>query len=73
MSCSTGSARPIGSNGGTKKEKGFFRPSLMTEVWIVLLLYGGRVMDNLPLLERRSVRGIFGWTACRTPRHSVAG
>ena len=45
----------------------------MTEVWIVLLLYGGRVMDNLPLLERRSVRGIFGWTACRTPRHSVAG
>ena len=44
-----------------KGEKGFFRPSLMTEAWIVLLLYGGRVMDDLPLLERRGVRRIFGW------------
>lgn len=44
-----------------KGEKGFFRPSLMSEAWIVLLLYGGRVMDDLPLLERRGVRRIFGW------------
>ena len=44
-----------------KGEKGFFRPSLMTEAWIGLLLYGGRVMDDLPLLERRGVRRIFGW------------
>ena len=33
----------------------------MTEVWIVLLLYGGRVMDYLPLLERRGVGRTFGW------------
>ena len=38
------------------------RPGLMTEVWIALLLYGGGVIDDLPLLERRSVRRIFGWT-----------
>ena len=44
-----------------EKEKGFFRPGLMTEVWIVLLLYGRGVMDDLPLLERRGVRRIFGW------------
>ena len=42
------------------KEKGFFRPSLMTEVWIVLLLYGDRVMDDLPFLNRRGVRRTFG-------------
>ena len=30
----------------TGKEKGFFRPSLMVEVWVVLLLYGGGVMDE---------------------------
>lgn len=44
-----------------KREKGFFRPSLMTAAWIVLLFYGGRVMDDLSLLERRGVRRIFGW------------
>ena len=51
----------------TKKEKGFFRPGLMTEVWVVLLLYGGRVMDDLPLLERRDVRRIFGWIRVPDP------
>ena len=45
----------------TKGEKGFFRPGLMTEVWIVLLLYGGGVMTDLRLLDRRGVRRIFGW------------
>ena len=49
------------------KEKGFFRPSLMVEVWMVLLLYGGRVMDDLPLLDCRGVRRIFGWTRVPDP------
>ena len=44
-----------------RNEKGFFRPFLTTEAWIVLLLCGGRVMDDPPLLERRGVRRIFGW------------
>ena len=63
-SCSTGSAW---IDWRTKKEKGFFRPSLMTDVWIVLLLYGGRVMDDLPLLDRRGVRRIFGWIRVPDP------
>ena len=50
-----------------EKEKGFFRPGLMTEVWIALLLYGGRVMDDPPLLERRGVRRIFGWIRVPDP------
>lgn len=40
---------------------GYFRSSLMVEVWIALLLYGGSVMDDLPLLERRGIRRLFGW------------
>ena len=40
---------------------GYFRPSLMVEAWVTLLLYGGGVLDDLPLLERRAVRRIFGW------------
>ncbi len=55
----------------TKREKGFFRPSLMSEVWIVLLLYGGRAMDDLPLLERRGVDRIFGWI--RVPHPTTFG
>jgi len=50
---------------------GFFRPSLMVEVWIVLLLYGGRVLDDLPLLERRSIRRLFGWV--RVPDPTIFG
>lgn len=42
---------------------GRFRPSLMVEVWVALLLYGGSCMDHLPLLGRRGVRRIFGWRA----------
>ena len=55
----------------TGKEKGFFRPSLMVEVWVVLLLYGGGVMDDLPLLERRGVDRIFGWV--RVPHPTTFG
>ena len=49
------------------REKGFFRPGLMAEAWITLLLYGGRVMNDLPLLERRGVRQIFGWVRVPDP------
>jgi len=42
----------------TGKEKGFFRPSLMVEAWVVLLLYGGGVMSDQPLLGRRGERRI---------------
>jgi len=55
----------------TEKEKGFFRPGLMTEVWIVLLLYGGGVMTDLRLLDRRGVRRIFGWV--RVPHPTTFG
>lgn len=42
-------------DGRAKEEKGFFRLGLMTEVWIALLLYGGRVIDDLALLDRPGV------------------
>ncbi|WP_420442117.1 transposase [Candidatus Palauibacter sp.] len=50
---------------------GRYRPSLMVELWVVLLLYGGGAMDDLPLLERRGVRRIFGWT--RVPHPATFG
>ena len=40
-------------------------------LWVVLLLYGGGVMDDLPLLERRGVRRVFGWT--RVPHPATFG
>ncbi|MDT8442393.1 MAG: hypothetical protein RQ723_12140 [Desulfuromonadales bacterium] len=46
---------------------GFFRPSLMVEVRVVLLLYGGRVLDDLPLLERRGIGRLFGWVRVPDP------
>jgi len=51
----------------TKDVRGEFRPSLMVEVWTVLLFYGGRVLDDLPLLTRRHVRRLFGWTRVPDP------
>ncbi len=50
---------------------GRYRPSLMVELWVVLLLYGGGVMDDLPLLERRGVRRVFGWG--RVPHPATFG
>ncbi len=50
---------------------GRYRPSLMVELWVALLLYGGGVMDDLPLLERRGVRRIFGWR--RVPHPATFG
>lgn len=46
---------------------GHFRPSLMIEMWIVLLLYGGGVMDDLRLLRARGVRRLFGWARIPDP------
>ena len=54
-------------DGRANREKGFYRPGLTTEVWIALLLYGGGVIDDPPLLERRGVRRIFGWTRVPGP------
>jgi len=56
---------------GARAVGGFFRPSLMVEVWIVLLLYGGRVLDDLPLLDRRGIRRLFGWV--RVPDPTIFG
>ena len=52
---------------GVQAVGGFFRPSLMVEVWIVLLLYGGQVMDDLPVLDRRGIRRLFGWVRVPNP------
>lgn len=46
---------------------GRFRPSLMVEVWISLLLFGGGVMDDLRLLKLRGVRRLFGWARVPDP------
>lgn len=46
---------------------GVFRPSLMVELWIALLLYGGDRMDDLRLLSGRGVRRLFGWKAVPDP------
>lgn len=42
---------------------GRYRASLMVELWVALLLYGGRCMDDLPRLGARGVRRLFGWAA----------
>jgi len=40
---------------------GAYRPSLMVELWVVLLLYGGGSMDDLRWLAGRGIRRLFGW------------
>ncbi|HLL47456.1 MAG TPA: transposase, partial [Longimicrobiaceae bacterium] len=47
--------------------RGQYRPSLMVELWIVLLLYGGGCMDDLRLLGGRGIRRLFGWKALPDP------
>lgn len=47
--------------------RGAYRPSLMVELWTVLLLYGGGHMDDLRLLAGRGVRRLFGWQAVPDP------
>ena len=58
-------------DGRAREVPGRYRPSLMVELWVVLLLYGGGVMDDLPLLERRGVRRVFGWA--RVPHPATFG
>ncbi|MGH7558399.1 MAG: transposase [Gemmatimonadota bacterium] len=42
---------------------GWYRPSLMVEVWVALLLYGGERLDDLDLLRSRAVARLFGWVS----------
>ena len=42
---------------------GEYRPSLMVELWMTLLLYGGGCMDDLRLLGGRSIWRLFVWKA----------
>lgn len=46
---------------------GRFRASLMVELWVVLLLYGGGWMDDIQRLGRRGIRRLFGWRAVPDP------
>jgi hypothetical protein len=46
---------------------GWYRSSLMVELWVVLVLYGGRCIDDLPRLGTRGVRRLFGWKAVPDP------
>jgi len=52
---------------GSSDLSGYYRPSLMVEVWVALLLYGGGVLEDLVLLERRNIRRLFGWVAVPDP------
>ncbi len=47
--------------------RGDYRPSLMVELWVVLLLYGGGCMDDLSLLAGRGIRRLFGWKSVPDP------
>ncbi len=50
---------------------GYFRPSLMVELWVALLIYGGGWLSDVKLLDRRSVRRLFGWE--RVPHPTTVG
>jgi hypothetical protein len=47
--------------------RGDYRPSLLVELWVVLLLYGGGRMDDLSLLAGRGIRRLFGWKSIPDP------
>lgn len=46
---------------------GLYRPSLMVELWVALLFYGGGWIEDLGWMERRNVRRLFGWAAVPNP------
>lgn len=50
-----------------QKVGGWYRTSLMVELWVALVLYGGRCIDDLPRLDTRGVRRLFGWKAVPDP------
>lgn len=54
-------------DGRTAGLAGRYRPSLMVELWVALLLYGGGHMDDLRLFGRRGIRRLFGWRAVPDP------
>jgi hypothetical protein len=46
---------------------GRFRPSLMVELWVALLWFGGGWLDDLELFASRRVRKLFGWQRVPDP------
>lgn len=46
---------------------GVYRPSLMSELWVALLFWGGGWMDDLALLRARGIRRLFGWRSVPDP------
>lgn len=50
----------------TEELPGFFRSSLMVEVWVALLLYGGTALDHLKPLDR-GIRRLSGWVRVPDP------
>ena len=46
---------------------GFYRPSLMVEIWVTLLFYGGGWLEDLELLRARGIRRLFGWARVPDP------
>jgi hypothetical protein len=46
---------------------GLFRPRLLVELWVVLLLYGGGSREDLRWLGGRRIRRLFGWSKVPDP------
>ncbi|HZD03336.1 MAG TPA: transposase [Longimicrobiales bacterium] len=46
---------------------GHFRASLMVELWIAVLWYGGGWLEDLRPLSRRGIRRLFGWARVPDP------
>ncbi len=51
----------------TKEVKDFVRPELATEIRITLLLCGGGLTADSPLLRQRGARRMLGWTRVPDP------
>ena len=51
----------------TAGQSGRYRASLMVELWVALLLYGGGWMDDLKLFSSRGIRRLFGWRSVPDP------
>jgi hypothetical protein len=54
-------------DGRTTGVPGLFRSSLMVELWVSLLLYGGTVIDDLAWFRARGIRRLFGWVRVPDP------
>ncbi|MGH7501477.1 MAG: IS1380 family transposase [Longimicrobiales bacterium] len=51
----------------TRGIAGVFRPSLMLEILVALLWYGGGALDHVSWLGPRNIRRIFGWVSVPDP------